>query len=106
MGDIKLILSTENGSLVEKEGEGNGVNYSVEGGTISTESYYWEPLDDWTFKFTQGNLYIEKVAGKENTYAFTMSSRRGGLVAEMQQPQALQLLFTPLDVAWEVTITK
>lgn len=106
MGDIKLILSTENGSLVEKEGEGNGVNYSVEGGTISTESYYWEPLDDWTFKFTQGNLYIEKVAGKDNTYAFTMSSRRGGLVAEMQQPQALQLLFTPLDVAWEVTITK
>lgn len=106
MGSVKLILSTENGSLVASEGEGNGINYSVEGGTISTESYYWEPLDDWTFKFTQGNLYIEKVAGKENTYTFTMSSRRGGLVAEMQQPQALICKFSPLDVAWEVTITK
>lgn len=101
MGSVVFEFATYGAPL---EGANNGQNYSIEQGSLS--GYYWEPLDDWTFIFKSGNLYIEKVEGKENTYKFTMSSRRGGLVAEMSQPTALQAVFTPLDTEWEVTITK
>lgn len=100
-GDLTLYLQTTNGELTAAD---DGINYSVEDGTILPESNYYEPLDDWKFNMTSGNLYIEKVEGKENTYTFTMSSRRGGLVAEMTTPMALLCEFTPLDTAWEVTI--
>lgn len=96
-GSVKLDIVTTDGTL--------GGNYCVEEGTILPTSYYFEPLDDWTFMMTSGNLFIEKVEGKENTYTFTMSSRRGGLKAEMTQPMALICEFTPLDTNWEVTIT-
>ena len=102
MGDVNLEFVTGGAPLAGADG--SGVNYSIEQGTLS--GYYWEPLDDWTFIFKQGNLFVEKVEGKEDTYRFTMSSRRGGLVAEMSNPQPLQVVFSPLDVAWEVTITK
>ena len=100
-GDLTLYLKTTNGELTNANG---GVNYSVEEGTILPESNYFEPLDDWQFDMISGNLYIEKVEGKENTYNFIMSSKRGGLVAEMKTPMALLCEFTPLDTEWEVTI--
>ncbi len=102
MGDLTLEFVTAGAPIAGADG--SGVNYSIEQGTLS--GIYWEPLDDWTFVFKQGNLFVEKVEGKEDTYLFTMSSRRGGLVAEMSNPQPLQVVFSPLDVAWEVTITK
>lgn len=92
---FKLYVKCEGGVLCPESGK--WYQYSVEQGTVSKSSFYWEPLDDWWFYVTEGGFRVKKES--ETVYWFYLD----GLKAEMTEPKQMICTFTDSG-AWKPTL--
>ena len=94
--DMALYFNTESGVLCPEVGA--WYQYSIEQGTLSPDSYYWEPLDDWTFYMTEGGVRVKKES--DTVYWFYIDGLKGTMTAPMQ----MVCTFTDSG-AWKPTLS-
>lgn len=91
----RLIFNTESGVLCPEVG--TWYQFSIEQGTLSPESYYYEAMDDWKFFMTEGGVRVKKES--DTVYWFYVD----GLVGTMTSPQQMTCVFTDSG-AWKPTL--
>ncbi len=92
------IFNTESGVLCPEVG--TWYQYSIDAGTLSPESYYFEvggPNEEWMFYMTAGGVRVKKES--DTVYWFYVD----GLTGEMTSPQQMTCTFTDSG-AWKPTL--